>query len=72
VTGTRRSPALSIICVLLAIVCAAATVFYATQHTSLLASTTGLHTKHALIFAVLTVVFLGAALLLRPRRSPFR
>jgi hypothetical protein len=38
----------------------------------LLASTTGLHTKHALIFAVLTVVFLGAALLLRPRRSPFR
>jgi TRAP-type uncharacterized transport system fused permease subunit len=65
---TRRSPAISIICILLAILCAIAAIFYWTQRTSLLAGSVGLHHKHAAVFAVLTVLFLLGAILFRPRR----
>ncbi|MBV9101013.1 MAG: hypothetical protein JOZ46_08780 [Candidatus Dormibacteraeota bacterium] len=69
-TSTRRSPAISIICVLLAIVCAIGAVYYWTQSTSFLAGTPGIHHKHAAIFAALTVVFLLGAIAFRPRRLP--
>ena len=72
-TSTRRSPAISIICVLLAIVCAIGAIFYWTQSTSFLAGgTPGIHHKHAAIFAALTVVFLLGAIAFRPRRSALR
>ena len=70
--STGRSPALSIICVVLAILSAIATVFYWTQQTSLLAGSYGLHHKHAAIFAVLTILFLLGAILFRPRRAAYR
>ena len=68
-TGGRRSPALSILCIVLAIICLIAAIFYWTQQTSLLAGTYGLHTKHALLFSGLTIVFLLGALVFRPRRA---
>jgi len=71
-TRGARSPALSIICVVLAILCAIAAVYYWTQQTSLLAGTFGLHHKHAAVFAVLTVLFLLGAVMFRPRRAAFR
>ncbi len=67
--SSRRSPWIMIICLLLALVCAIATIFYWTQQTSLFAGSYGVHHKHALIFGVLTLVFLAGALLFRPRRS---
>ena len=71
-TATRRSPAISILCLILAIVCAVATIFYWTQSTSLLAGTFGVHHKHAAVFAILTIVFLLGAILFRPQRAALR
>ena len=72
-TATRRSPAISIICLILAVVCAVATIFYWTQSTSLLAGgVVGIHHKHAAVFAVLTIVFLLGAILFRPQRAGLR
>ena len=70
--GGGRSPAISILCIILAIICAIAAVYYWTQNTSLLAGSFGIHHKHALVFAVLTVLFLLGALLFRPRRAYYR
>ena len=70
--STRRSPAISIICLVLALICAVGAVFYWTQSTSLLAGTVGIHHKHAAIFAALTVVFLLGAIAFRPRRPALR
>jgi TRAP-type uncharacterized transport system fused permease subunit len=67
-TGRGRSPVFSVVCVLLAILCAIGAVYYWTQRTSLFAGSDGIHHKHAVVFAVLTVLFLLAAILLRPRR----
>ena len=71
-TAARRSPAISIICLILAIVCAVATIFYWTQSTSLLAGTNGIHHKHAAVFAILTILFLLGAILFRPQRAALR
>ena len=71
-TATRRSPAISIVCLILAIVCAIATIFYWTQSTSLLAGTNGIHHKHAAVFAILTILFLLGAVLFRPQRAALR
>jgi TRAP-type uncharacterized transport system fused permease subunit len=71
-TATRRSPAISIICLILAIVSAVATIFYWTQSTSLLAGTNGIHHKHAAVFAILTILFLLGAILFRPQRATLR
>ena len=71
-TAARRSPAISIICLILAIVCAVATIFYWTQSTSFLAGTPGIHHKHAAVFAILTIVFLLGAILFRPQRAALR
>ena len=68
-TGRGRSPAIAILCIVLAILCAIAAVYYWTQQTSLLAGSYGIHHKHAAVFAVLTIVFLLGAVLFRPRRA---
>ena len=65
------SAAVSMIASLLAIVCLAATLFYLTQDTSLLASANGKHPLHALLFLALTLVFIGIAMVARPRRSHY-
>ena len=67
-TAGRRSPAISVICVVLAVVCAIGAIFYWTQQTSLFAGSNGIHHKHAVVLAVLAVLFLLAAILFRPRR----
>jgi TRAP-type uncharacterized transport system fused permease subunit len=69
VSTRGRSPLISILCVILAILCAIAAVFYWTQNTSLFAGSNGIHHKHAAVFAVLAVLFLLGALLFRPRRA---
>jgi hypothetical protein len=56
-----------VLLILLALVCAAGAVFYWTQHTSLFASTSGLHHRHAEVLGVLCLIFLAGAALLRPR-----
>jgi hypothetical protein len=66
--SSRRSPLLSIICVVLALVFVAGAIFYWTQPTSLFASPFGIHHKHAAVSAVLAVVFLVGAIMFRPRR----
>ena len=65
----RGAPVFSILLALLAVVSAAATIFYWTQMTSFLSGEFGLHHKHAAIFAVLTLVFLAGAVLARPRSA---
>ena len=67
---TRRSPVYSAILVVLALVCAAGAVFYWTQRTSLFASTTALHHRHAEVLGVLALIFLAGAVLMRPRTAP--
>jgi hypothetical protein len=69
VTQKRTSPIFSILLALLAVVSAAAAIFYWTQQTDLLAGTFGTHHKHAAIFAVLTLIFLAGAVLARPRSA---
>ena len=66
--SSRRSPLISILCVILALVFAAGAVFYWTQPTSLFASPFGIHHKHAAVAAVLAVIFLVGAIMFRPRR----
>ena len=63
----RTSPIFSILLALLALVSLVAAIFYWTQKTDLFAGTVGIHHKHAVIFAVLTLVFLAGAVLARPR-----
>jgi hypothetical protein len=69
VVQKRSSPVFSILLALLAVVSAAAAIFYWTQNTDFLAfgSGFGIHKKHAAIFAVLTLIFLAGAVLARPR-----
>jgi TRAP-type uncharacterized transport system fused permease subunit len=66
--SSRRSPALSIICIVLALIFLAAAIYYWTQPTSLFASPYGIHHKHAAVAGVLTIIFLAGALMTRPRR----
>jgi len=56
-----------VILALLALVCIAGAAFYWTQRTSLFASALGHHHRHAEVLGVLALVFLAAAVLLRPR-----
>jgi Na+/glutamate symporter len=62
-----KSRSMMTLWVLLAIVFAALTVFYLTVNTSFLASATGKHYKHAVLFAALAVLSLVAASFARPR-----
>ena len=64
---SRRSPVIALLLLLLAIVCVAGAIFYWTVRTSLFASFTGLHHRHAIVLAVLALVFLAAAAMTRPR-----
>lgn len=69
---TRRSPAIAIVCGLLAILCLIAAVFYWTQKTNILSSgAPAIHHKHALVFAGLTILFLLGAILFRPRSARY-
>jgi hypothetical protein len=69
VVQKRSSPLFSILLALLAVISAAAAIFYWTQSTSFLAGNLGIHHKHAAIFAALTLVFLAGAVLARPRSA---
>lgn len=53
--------------VVLAVIFAALAVFYLTVNTSFLASASGKHYKHAVLFAALAVLSLVAASFARPR-----
>ncbi|MFN2582030.1 MAG: hypothetical protein ABR498_04735 [Candidatus Dormibacteria bacterium] len=57
----KPNAAAAIALVVLAVVFAALAVFYFTTKTSLLASDTGIHYKHASLFAALAVLALVAA-----------
>jgi hypothetical protein len=69
VTQSRRSPILSVILAVLAVISGIGTVFYWTQSTGLFADTVGIHHKHAAVSAVLTLIFLAGAVLARPRSA---
>jgi hypothetical protein len=56
------------VCIVLAVLFAALAVFYATSTTSFLASASGRHSKHAILFAALAALSLIAASFARPRR----
>jgi di/tricarboxylate transporter len=57
----NRSPALTILLVVLGIVCVALAIFYATTDTGFLAGAVTRHYKHAVAFAVAALVlFIGA------------
>lgn len=66
-TPNRGNPALAILLVVLALGLAAAAVFYATTETSLLASSTARHYKHAALAGGLAVVCLVGASFARRR-----
>ena len=57
----RANPALAIGFLVLALVFAGFAIFYFTTRTSLFASDTSIHYKHAIVFTVLTVLALIAA-----------
>ncbi len=65
----RGSAPLAIGLVVLAVVFAAAAIFYFTVKTSLLASSTGVHYKHGIVFTVLAVLCLVAANFARPKAT---
>jgi hypothetical protein len=53
--------------IVIAVVCIALAIFYATTTTSFLASAEAKHTKHAILFAALGVLSLAAASFARPK-----
>jgi archaellum component FlaF (FlaF/FlaG flagellin family) len=65
----QKSWGLVAACIVLAALFVALAVFYATANTSFLASETGHHTKHAILFAALALLSLVAASFARPRRA---
>jgi hypothetical protein len=65
----QKSWALVAVCVVLAVAFAALAIFYFTAQTSFLASATGKHSKHAILFTALAVLSLVAASFARPRAA---
>jgi len=65
----KSSGPLAVLLVALAIVFAALAVFYFTVRTSLLASETAVHYKHAFVFTALAVLSLIAANFARPKAA---
>ena len=65
----QKSWGLVAACFAVAAVCAGLAIFYATATTSFLASETGRHSKHAILFALLAVLALVAASFARPRSA---
>jgi hypothetical protein len=65
----QKSNAMVALWAVIAVICAALAVFYLTVNTSFLASATGKHYKHAILFAVLAVLSLVAASFARPRTA---
>jgi len=63
----QKSRGMMLAWVVLAVVFAALCIFYLTQNTSFLASGTGKHYKHAVLFAALALLSLVAASFARPR-----
>ena len=61
--------ALATLFVVLAVVFAAIAVFYFLVRTSILANSTAIHYKHAIIFLVLAVLALIAANFVRPKAA---
>ena len=68
----RGSAPLAVLFVVLAVLFAAAAVFYFTVRTSLLASSTAIHYKHAIVFTGLAVLSLIAANIARPKAAALR
>jgi heme A synthase len=68
----KGSGPLAVLFLVLAVLFAAAAVFYFTVKTSLLASSTALHYKHGIIFAALAVLALIAANVARPKAATLR
>lgn len=66
---SRGNRALATVFVLLALIFIVVAIFYATQSTDLLASGVGIHYKHAALAAVLAVLSLIAANIVRPHRA---
>ena len=66
----RPNPALAVALVVLALVFASFAVFYFTTRTSLFASDTSIHYKHAILFTVLAVLSLVAANFARRGTAP--
>jgi hypothetical protein len=69
---SRGNGPLAVVCLVLAVLFAAASVFYFTVRTSLLAGSTALHYKHGILFAALAVVALIAANIARPKPASLR
>ncbi len=68
----KGNAALAALFVVLAVVFAAAAVFYFLVKTSLLANSTAIHYKHAIVFLALAVLSLIAANFARPKAAALR